>query len=357
MKTPSLRAAALASAWLLLVTTGAAPAAADEPAVVRIAAPAMAGEGGKITYPGATAVVIQNGWLEQELQRRGVRLEWYPAAANNVATQVNEAFAQHRIEFAAYGDLPSLIANASGIRTRLIVPGGSVNNSYLVVPEKSTAKSIADLKGKRIAIHRGRPWEYPFSKLLAAHGLTFKDFTILNLNPQAGAAAVATGSADAFFTLSDAFLLEDKKVGRIIWSSKTPPEDWKMRAELWGDAGFVARHPQLTQIVAEAYVRAHHWASQSENLDEYVRLNLRGGQPESVVRREIAGEALSWKDRWSPLFGPELAAHYLDESAYARAAGLIRAPVDAKLLLEPRFVQQALVDLKLQSYWHGESGS
>lgn len=354
-----LAAAAVAAGGFAVAgaAMAAAPAVPAAPATVRIAAPAQAGEGGALGYTGTAAVVIDSGWLQAELARRGIRLEWVPAAANNVATQVNEAFAQHRIDYAAYGDLPSLIANASGIRTRLIVPGGSINNSYLVVPAGSTVRGVADLKGKRIALHRGRPWEYTFARLIAAQGLGFKDFRILNLNPQAGAAALATGSADAFFTLSDAFLLEDKGVGRIVWSSKTPPQDWKMRAELWGDADFVAARPELTQVVAEAFVRAQHWVSQESNREAYVRIATRAGQPDSVVRREIAGEPGAWKDRWSPRFGPALAAHYADEAVYAQTAGLIRRPVDTRALFEPRFVQQALSDLRLQDYWSGESGS
>lgn len=345
----------LAALGLVAALAATTAFGAKPPEVIRIAAPAQSSHGGTLSYPGPSAVVMQGGWLAAELGKRGVRLEWFPAAANNVASQVNEAFAQQRIEFAAYGDLPSLIANAAGIHTRLLVPGGGLNNSYLVVPAGSKARTIADLKGKRIALHRGRPWEYSFARLIESQGLSFKDFKILNLNPQAGAAAVSTGSADAFFTLSDAFLLEDKKVGRIIWSSKTPPQDWKMRAELWGSASFVEAQPELTQIVAEAFVRAHHWASEEAHRDEYVRITTRSGQPESVVRREIGGEMLSWKNRWSPLFGPGLSAHYRDEAAYAQRAGLIRKPVDTAALFDPRFVQQALITLKLQAYWTQET--
>ena len=74
--------------------------------------------------------------------------------------------------------------------------------------------------------------EVTFSKLLAENGLKLSDFKIYNLDPQAGAAAVAAGRVDGFFTLSDAYSLVDKQVGKIIWSTKTAPDDWKMRAEL-----------------------------------------------------------------------------------------------------------------------------
>jgi sulfonate transport system substrate-binding protein len=324
---------------------------ANLPASVRIAAVARNASSGKTLFAGSPAFAVEDRWLETELGKLGVKLEWVPATANSVAVQINEAFASKAIDFAAYGDLPSVIANASGLHTQLVVPGGSLNNTYLVVPINSTAQSIKDLKGKKIALHRGRPWEYPFSQLLQANGMTLNDVKILNLNPQAGAAAVSTGSADAFFTLSDAFTLEDKKVGKIIWASKKPPQDWKMRAELWGDSSFLKKYPQLTQLVATAFVRVHYKAADEAGKENYVRNEVLSGQPESVVRRELADDHTQWRERWSPLFTPALKAHYAAEIDYARQSGLINKPIAVDSLFEPQFVTQALAQLNLQNFW------
>jgi sulfonate transport system substrate-binding protein len=274
-----------------------------------------------------------------------------PVTTNSVAVQVNEAFANKSIDFAQYGDLPSIIANASGLRTRLVVPGGSLNNTYLVVPAGSTARSIKDLKGKKIALHRGRPWEFPFARLLEANGMKQSDVRILNLNPQAGASALASGSADAFFTLSDAFLLEDKKVGKIIWSSKQAPQDWKMRAELWGDSAFLDKYPQLAQLVATAYVKAHQSVAGGKGRDDYIRHEVAAGQMRSLIEREMAGDTIAWNARWAPLFTPALRAHYAAGAAYAQQARLIGKPLDTSGLYAPQFVERALVQLKLQDYW------
>jgi sulfonate transport system substrate-binding protein len=338
-------------ALLLPVSHLARAADAGLPEAVRIAAVSRSATSGKTLFSGSSALVAEDRWLEAELGKLGVKLEWLPVTSNSVAAQVNEAFAKKAIDFAAYGDLPSIIANASGLHTQLVVPGGSLNNTYLVVPADSPARSIRDLKGKRIALHRGRPWEYPFARLLEANGMSLSDVKILNLNPQAGAAAVSTGGADAFFTLSDAFLLEDKKTAKIIWSSKKPPEDWKMRAELWGDSGFLKKYPQLAQLVATAFVRVHQRAAAEAGKEEHVHLEVLGGQTESVVRRELADDRTPWKERWSPLFTPALRAHYAAEADYARKAGLIGKPLAVDSLFAPQFVTQALAQLKLQNFW------
>jgi sulfonate transport system substrate-binding protein len=324
--------------------------AASQPSVVRIIG--IAGvQNGKLLYTGTPAVVQKQGWLESELGKRHIRLEWIPVSSGSVASQVNEALAKRAGDFAAYGDLPSIIANASGISTKLIVPGGSLANTYLMVPWNSTAKSIRDLKGKRIALHRGRPWEYGFGKLLAQNGLTKRDFRILNLNPQAGAAAVSTGSADGYFTTSNAYTLQDKKVARIIWSSKGESADWKMHAELWGTSDFVKNNPEITQLVATAFIRAAFWSSHPEHLDTYIEYAGRLGTRGVDTRREIEGNKISWKDRWSPLFDSELRKHYAGVNQYAAGAGLIARPVDVNALFAPQFAERALDELQLRGYW------
>ncbi|WP_169444455.1 ABC transporter substrate-binding protein [Massilia niastensis] len=347
------RAGLLGVALVALLAPFPVRAAEPLPDALRIAAVSRTGPSGKTLFSGSSALVAEQGWLAAELGKLGVKLQWVPVTTNSVAVQVNEAFANKSIDFAHYGDLPSIIANASGLRTQLVVPGGSMNNTYLVVPAHSTARSIKDLKGKKIALHRGRPWEFPFSRLLAANGMSQKDVRILNLNPQAGASALASGSADAFFTLSDAFLLEDKKVGKIIWSSKQAPQDWKMRAELWGDSAFLKKYPQLAQLVATAYVKAHQKVAGGNGREDYIQHEVAAGHARSLIEREMEGDTTKWNERWAPLFTPELRAHYAAGAAYAQQARLIGKPLDTSGLYAPQFVEQALVQLKLQNYWAG----
>ncbi|MEF1435385.1 hypothetical protein QWU86_11185, partial [Neisseria gonorrhoeae] len=104
----------------------------------------------------------------------------------------------------------------------------------------------------------------------------------------------------------------DKQVGKIIWSTKEAPDAWKMRAELWASDDFVRQYPDVTQLVATAYVRAAYWISQAQNRDVFIKILSASGQPENVVRREY---------------------------------------VDVNSLLAPQFVNNALKELKLEHYW------
>ncbi|WP_095151345.1 ABC transporter substrate-binding protein [Pseudomonas sp. Irchel s3b5] len=332
---------------ILLTATALAEQA---PASVKIAIVAYT-QGGKPVFGGIAGRVIEDGWLEQQLNQRGVKLDWIALPHAGAGPQINEGFSNNSIDFAVRGDLPSVIAGAGGVPGKLIVPGGSGNNIYLVVPAGSTAKSIEDLKGKRLALHRGRPWEFAFSNFLASKGLKLEDFKIANLNPQVGAAAVSAGKVDAAVLLSEAYALEDKGVGKIIWSTKQGANDWRLISDLWGTDLFVAQHPDITQLLATAWVKAAWWISQEQNQDAYYQLSSRAGTAESVLRRDDQNDPVAWKERWAPKSDLQLKAHYQALTEYALANHLIRDNYDITPSLATGFTRQALIDLKLTDYW------
>ncbi|MDR2637994.1 MAG: ABC transporter substrate-binding protein [Zoogloeaceae bacterium] len=347
---------ALALAFALGMTLSlSSPAHAEAwPEAVRIGVIASIDKAGNTVMAGTSPLVdrvIKEGWLEKELTQRGIKLEWYPLAGNaGTGSVTNEAFASGRIDFANYGDLPSIILNAGGVRTHVVVPSGRGSDMTLLVPVNSKIVSIQELKGKRVSVHKGRPWELGFIKAAESAGLTYKDFQIFNINPQAGAAALASGKVDAHFDIGGE-LLQLKGIGRIIWDTKGKPLHFKMRAELWGARAFTEKYPETTQLVATAYIKAAHWAAQEKNRDEIIRIGTRTGTPEEVVRKNYDDPTLGWKDRWTPLFDQVVYDHYREVTAFARAHKQIRRDVDANELLEPKFVRQALKTLKLEDFW------
>ncbi|MHC4521094.1 MAG: TAXI family TRAP transporter solute-binding subunit [Planctomycetota bacterium] len=74
------------------------------------------------------------------------------------------------------------------------------NVALFITPEASGIRSIADLKAKRVVVGpAGAGFEHFIGPILAAHGITYEDFSPLN-DTQAGAVALlADGSADAAF--------------------------------------------------------------------------------------------------------------------------------------------------------------
>lgn len=322
----------------------------DKVSTITIASIAYPFQGQQV-YNGLTGVVIRQGWLKAELGKRGIGLALTPVPTAVGGPLINEGFSGGRIDFASYGDFPAIIAISGGVPLKLVAPVGQGQNSYLVIRNGLAAKTIADLRGKRIALHRGRPWELTFSKLLDANGLKLTDFKIVNINPSATPAALASGNVDAAFLLSDGLLLEQKGIGHVLWSTKGAPADWRMRAELFGRGAFVDKHPELTQLVVTAFVRAAAWSAQEKNRATVVHDAARGTMPEAVIEEDYADTGGRWRDRFSPLFAPNVAAHYRSVADYTFARGLVRNKVDVDALIDQRFVPQALRDLKLVDFW------
>jgi sulfonate transport system substrate-binding protein len=354
--------AACATTSLLLMTSLAACGAKTDTAgsesakTVTLASIAYPYKGSQV-FNGLTGIVKNQGWLQSELDKRGVKLAFTPVPTAVGGPVINEGFSGKRIDFASYGDFPAIIAIAGSVPLKLVAPVGQGQDVYLVVRKGLNAHSIADLKGKKIALHRGRPWELPFSKLLDANHLKMTDFTIVNINPSATPAALESGSVDATVLLSDGLLLEQKGIGHVIWSTKQAPPDWRMRADLFARKDFVDTNPELTQIVVDAYVRAAAWSSDEANKAAVIHNAARGAMPEEIVAKDYDASGIPWRERFSPVFHTVITDHYKAVAAYAFDRGLVRSKVDVGALIGDRFVNQALKNQKLESYWQADAAA
>lgn len=337
----------------LLASLASGHAFADPAKVVRIASIGTL-EDGKVVVTSQSARVQQEGWLASELKKRGVTLEWYPVATGLGGPGFNEALASKNVDFASYGDLPSIIARSAGVDIKLIVPYGGATHNYLIVGKNVQAKTIKDLRGKRIAMQRGRPAELPFTRLANANGMTLKDFRILNLPYDAAEAALVAGNAEAYFGRPGAYILQDQGYGRIIWSTKDTPKgsvSWNSRVDLFARSQFATQNPALTELVATAYVRAAHWVTLPENYDAVVKIYTRGGLTESTVRRDFDGQPTAWKERWAPLFDENLHLYFDEAVRLSHEKKLIRRTFSTDDFFDDRFAKAAVRNLKLENYW------
>src|SRR4051812_48152614 len=128
----------LALPLLLLAACGAQDKAStlrDQVKVVRIASIGYFADGKLQVGGNQTSVIYNKHWLEERLGKKGIKVEWVPVPSSLGGPGFNEALASKKVDFAAYGDFPAIIARAGGIPIKLIVPAGRGSNSYLVVPK------------------------------------------------------------------------------------------------------------------------------------------------------------------------------------------------------------------------------
>ena len=160
---------------------------------------------------------------------------------------------------------------------------------------------------------------------------------------------MVAGQIDATFGGSDLFVLRDKGV-EIPLSTRGRGPGFEINAGALATEDFVANQAPLVQRVVKQLVRAAHWASQDGNRDALIKLFAgNSGNPELPFREELVGENLA--QRYSPLVDDGLVAAYQGVHDEGLKLGLIRQSYDIKAWFEPRFVRQAVRDLKLEKAW------
>jgi ABC transporter, substrate-binding protein, aliphatic sulfonates family len=151
------------------------------------------------TQPGVYAASILlakvNGYFEEELEGTGVEVTWdsFPSGP-----PLNEAFAAGEEDIGLVGDVPLLIAKASGQPTLTFAKTSSGETTVaLTVRPDSPIKTPEDLEGKKIAFVKGSYGHHFLSLVLAKAGLTLDDVEQVNLPNADIGNAVASGEVDA----------------------------------------------------------------------------------------------------------------------------------------------------------------
>lgn len=335
----------IASALFALTGLGAAfvSHAEENPKVIRIAF-SGAGVGGKpASGSSVLATAHQKGFIEQEFAKDGIKVEWTFFVGAGPAT--NEALALKKIDFATQGDLPLIVARSNNLRTRILLKNGQFSRNYVVVPTSSSVQSFEQLRGKKVAVQKGTAGQLRLNRLLEKFGMKESDIRVIDMNDDSAKAALSTGDVDAYIT-SSTDLVSRGLVRRIY-----KVDDPKVNApsQVWVAEEFEAKYPQLVQRFVTAFVRAAAWSSDEKNRDEQFRLWAKTGSPYSDYKEDFKGDAL--RDRLDPLLDEYYTASLNKSVDEAKKFRFTRRDVPMAGWVEPKYLQAALKELKLEGYW------
>ena len=184
MKNKNLSWLLVASALIIGSISGGAAHAADK--VVRIAHQKLS----------TLALLRSAGKLEEKLKALGYKVTWteFPAGP-----QLLEGLNVGAVDFGHTGEAPPVFAQAAG--APLFYVGNepsSPTSEAILVPAKSSIKSVSDLKGKRVALNKGSNVHYLLVRALEEAGLQYSDITPVFLSPADARAAFVAGSIDAW---------------------------------------------------------------------------------------------------------------------------------------------------------------
>ncbi|WP_026145375.1 aliphatic sulfonate ABC transporter substrate-binding protein [Pseudomonas asplenii] len=126
----------------------------------------------------------------------GTRVQWveFPGGP-----QLIEALNGGSLDVGNIGDIPPIFAQVAGIDFVYIgIEPTDGQTEGIVVPKASEVQSVADLKGKRVALLKGSSSHNLFLKSLGRAGLKLGDVNLVYLSPADARAALEQGKLDAW---------------------------------------------------------------------------------------------------------------------------------------------------------------
>ncbi len=145
---------------------------------------------------GTLSILKKRRTLEERLRPLGWSATWaeFPAGP-----QLLESLNVDGADFGLVGEGPPIFAQAAG--ADIVYAGTEVASpraEAIIVPKDSSSKTVADLKGKRVALNKGSNVNYLLVRALEASGLAYHDVQTIYLAPADARAAFERGAVDAW---------------------------------------------------------------------------------------------------------------------------------------------------------------
>jgi len=195
--------------------------------------------------------------LEQRLP--GVKVTWFEFTAG---PPLLEALAAGSVDFGTTGDTPPIFAQSAG--SNLVYVGAEPakpDNSAILVKPDSPIKTLADLKGKKIALQKGSSAHYLTLRAVQQGGLQWTDITPVYLAPADARAAFERGSVDAWVIWDPYWAAVEKSLApRVLSTSRglVSNHSYYLASRSYAD-----KYPAVVQLLFEELTRS----------DELVRHN------------------------------------------------------------------------------------
>jgi sulfonate transport system substrate-binding protein len=248
----------------LLKSAAGAAAVLAVPSLVRAAAPLKELRLDYAYYSPTSLVLKRFGWLEEAFKPAGTDIKWVLSAGSNRALEYLNG---DSIDIGSSAGLAALLARANGnpIRTPYIY--SRPEWTALVVRKDSPIRSVADLKGKKVAATKGTdPYLFLLRSLKQA-GLKRGDIEHVALQHADGRAALEQGRVDAWAGLDPHMAASELEGGsRLVYRNVA----FNTYGFLNVREQFLAQRPEEVTRVLAAYERARKWTI--ANLSQAARI-------------------------------------------------------------------------------------
>src|SRR5438445_790757 len=152
---------------------------------------------------GKLVLLKSKGTLEGKLKAAGYQVVWteFPSGP-----PLLEALNVGAIDFGNTGEAPPIFAQAAGAPIQYVAyEPPAPKGEAILVPKDSKLNSVADLRGKKVALNKGSNVHYLLVKALEKAGVKYSEIETVFLAPADARAAFERGAVDAW-VIWDPFL-------------------------------------------------------------------------------------------------------------------------------------------------------
>ena len=275
------------------------------------------------TYNPVSMILKQKGLLEKEFAKDGINIVWVQSAGSNKALEFLNAGS---IDFGSTAGSAGLVAKINGNPIKSIYVYSRPEWTALVTTKDSKIATVADLKGKRVAVTRGTDPHIFLVRALLGAGLSEKDITPVLLQHPDGKTALIRGDVDAWAGLDPMMAQAEIEDGAKLFYRKPDANTWgilNVREE------FLREHPDIVRRVLSVYENARKYSI--ANYDELKKTFMAVTKlPDAVVDKQLKERT----DLNHSRIGAPQRESILAAGVALQQAGVIDPKVDVKAALD-----------------------
>jgi len=263
------------------------------------------------------------GGLEQKLAPLGYKVEWreFPSGP-----PLLEAFNVGAIDFGHAGEAPPIFGQAAGAPFLYVAhEPPAPRGEAILVPKDSPIKTLADLRGKKIALNKGSNVHYLLVKALEKAGVKYSEIEPAFLAPADARAAFERGAVDAWVIWDPFQAAAEVATGARMLadgSGLAPNHQFYLAGQKFADA-----NPQVIDAIIASIAEIDAWAKGNEKA---VAEELSPGIGVPVPVLEIALKRQTYGIR--PLDGKVIAEQQSIADTF-HALGLLPKPITVSTIV------------------------
>lgn len=237
----------------LLQAAAGSAATFAAPALLRAAEPLKELRLDYAYYSPSSLVIRKFGWLEEDFGKDGTSVKWVLSAGSNRAL---EYLNSNSIDIGSSAGLAALLSKANGTPIKAPYIFSRPEWTALVVRKDSNIRTLADLKGRKVAATKGTDPYLFLLRSLHTVGLRRQDIEHVPLQHADGRAALEQGRVDAWAGLDPMMAASELTNGsKLIYRNVA----FNTYGFLNVREDFLARQPEAVKRVIASYERARKW--------------------------------------------------------------------------------------------------